>query len=610
MNKHVKSVLIGVAYGGAIIVLHKLLAWGGLYREAWQMWLVAAAYFVLAMAFLLSGDAIHVLIRAGLGIGVSLFLEILILVIFSATSTAAFSMYNYTNTLPIYFFGFTSSFLAFILAVILGAFGIGGNIWPKISTKGETMENKNKFLAYLGITFLSFAYLVMPSNSGIGMPIFALLQIAMLPFVVENKRALFWLIPILAIFTNPFISANPMWKISNVFAFVILLALMFSKVSLTARTSAFFKNLFANMAVPFKFFALPFKTIISQNENRGKIIGRVLLGLLIAVPSVALLTTLLCMADSVFRENVLTLLDNLYQLINLTTVLKVLISGGCALYIFGAVYNANRKTEPAGQPAPKTRNGDLIILNILLISVVTIYALFAVIQFRYLFARGALPGGLEYFEYARRGFFELLTLTAINIVIILVAVKLTAAKYDQLWGKIAKYLSFALGLLTIVMLVSSFYRMWLYSDADGLTRLRLLVFCFLAFELLGLLATLVYVIKPKFNMVVGYFIIMVAYYAFVNLLPLDHFVAKSQVDRYLLNGDPGGIEYTLTLSADALPQVERLVGSEYNYYARVFIRDLQREQRNTYPRWQRYNLSTARVPEFESVLEYAPKVDS
>ena len=597
MNKVLKNVLVGVAFGGAIILLHKLLAWSGYIYQTWHMWAVIAAYFVLTLAFLLSGDAIHVLIRAGMGIAVSVILEIFILVIVLSTRTSHYPSYGYINTLSIYFIGFVASFLAFIIAVILGAFGIGGNLWPKFSTKGEIMENKNKFLAYLCVTFLSFAYLVMPSNSGIGMPIFALLQAAMLPFVVENKRSLFWLIPILAIFTNPFISANPIWKISNVFAFVILWALMFSKVSLLKRTSVFFKNLFSNIAMPFKFFALPFKTLLAQNENRGKIIGRVLLGLLIAIPSVALLTTLLCMADSVFRENVMTLLDNLYRLVNFTTVLKVLVSLGCALYIFGAVYNSNSKVEQTEEAAPKTRNGDLIILNILLISVVTIYTLFALIQFRYLFARGQLPGGLEYFEYARRGFFELLTLTAINIVIILVAVKLTTAKYDQLWGKIAKYLCFALGLLTIVMLASSFYRMWLYSDADGLTRLRLLVFCFLAFELVGLLATLVYILKPKFNMVVGYFIIMVAYYAFVNLLPLDYFVAKSQVDRYLLNGDSGGIEYTMTLSADALPQVARLLDTGLDSDASTFINNLHSEKKSTYPRWQRYNLSLARVPD-------------
>ena len=101
----------------------------------------------------------------------------------------------------------------------------------------------------------------------------------------------------------------------------------------------------------------------------------------------------------------------------------------------------------AALSAKPAKQGDTLILNILLFAIAAVYTIFAVVQFRYLFAEQTLPYGLTYTEYARKGFFELLFLTGINI-----------------------------------LLASSFYRMWLYNEDDGLTRLRFLVFGFLIFE--------------------------------------------------------------------------------------------------------------------------------
>jgi hypothetical protein len=120
--------------------------------------------------------------------------------------------------------------------------------------------------------------------------------------------------------------------------------------------------------------------------------------------------------------------------------------------------------------------------------------------------------------------------------------------------------------------------MWLYYSDDGLTRLRFFVFGFLLFELLALVFTFFYIARPRFNLPAVYLLIGLLYYLLLNLVPVDYFVAQSQIDRYF-SGAENGIAYTLTLSADAAPQIERLLADES-------LRSDTRAQVIEYFKWQ------------------------
>jgi uncharacterized membrane protein len=90
--------------------------------------------------------------------------------------------------------------------------------------------------------------------------------------------------------------------------------------------------------------------------------------------------------------------------------------------------------------------------------------------------------------YARRGFFELIFLTGVNIAFILLTVWLTKAQKSRA-ANLTKILCLYLCAITVILLISSFYRMWLHGYDDGLTRMRFLVFGFLIFEFIGLIFT-------------------------------------------------------------------------------------------------------------------------
>lgn len=246
--------------------------------------------------------------------------------------------------------------------------------------------------------------------------------------------------------------------------------------------------------------------------------------------------------------------------------------------------------------------GDVIVFNILLMSILTVYSIFIVIQFKYLFSGGTLPNGLNYSEYARRGFFELVFLSVLNIALILLTTYLLKDKiYEDKnkWALFTKLMLVYLCVITGILLISSYYRMSLYDSAYGFTRLRVLVYIFLIFEAIGLIVTLIYIVRHNFNILIVYAAIGLAFYLTLNLVKIDEIIAKRNVDMYLSGrAEEVDIDYLFSLSPDALPQIMRLTDSNVQYVTRIKTINHLKEMSVYYAQmennWQSYNLSIER----------------
>ena len=109
-----------------------------------------------------------------------------------------------------------------------------------------------------------------------------------------------------------------------------------------------------------------------------------------------------------------------------------------------------------------------------------VYAVFTVIQFKYLFGGESfiLPSSYTFAEYARRGFFELVVVAVINFVIILITVSFIRRENSKVHAVNKGLLSFLVG-FTFVMLISAFYRMLVYEQAYGFTYSRIFVQAFM-----------------------------------------------------------------------------------------------------------------------------------
>lgn len=163
--------------------------------------------------------------------------------------------------------------------------------------------------------------------------------------------------------------------------------------------------------------------------------------------------------------------------------------------------------------------------------------------------------GLTYAEYARQGFFQLVVVTVLVLVVVAVA-KRYAPKGHPATVRVLLGLLCA---LTLVVVAVALRRLYLYEQTFGWTRLRLWVH---AFELwLGFVVVLVAVagvVKarvawlPRAVAASG----AVAMIALAALNP-DHFIAEHNVARYQ---DTGKIDvlYLRDLSADAVPALDDL----------------------------------------------------
>ena len=485
---------------------------------------------------------------------------------------------------------------------------------------------KTKLSIYGLISAFSFIYLILPVMPGISVPIFIVLQYISIYFVIKdrseikNKYGILVMIPIFILSLNSYISGSELWKTTNFFVILLLYCTMIliigGKLNLKKDSFEFIIKIMAKIFEPFMNFTIPLKwySLIEGNASKRLIIKRFIIGGIISIPCVIFLLIMLSSADMIFSGKMNSVFNWIFDVINFNYIIKLLYGIFVGLYLFGLLYSLFDNNTLIKKHGDLNHNnnkdlqnkvhGDLIVFNILLFSILIVYSFFIMIQFKYLFSSVELPYGLNYSDYARRGFFELLFLSVLNIGLILVTIHFLKEKiYVEKckWAQITKIFMLYLGLLTLVMLISSFYRMMLYDNEYGYTRLRVLVYLFLIFESVGLLMTFKYIFKPNFNILIGYLLIGLIYYLTLNVIQIDRIIAKRNIDMYFAGQtETIDVGYLMSLSIDAAPEIIRLSNSDdvdilTKYKAEAYLENIDIIYNNMELTWRSSNLSINRA---------------
>ncbi|MEV4392289.1 DUF4153 domain-containing protein [Nonomuraea sp. NPDC049607] len=199
----------------------------------------------------------------------------------------------------------------------------------------------------------------------------------------------------------------------------------------------------------------------------------VLAGLGITVVLVLVFGLLFASADAVFAAYVERLTSTPAWADSVPS--RIFVFGFVALLLAATVLVALRPViDPVG-PAHKFGVSRSVWL-VPLVSVNLLFSAFVAVQIRALFG-GAdwvlRTAGLTYAEYARQGFFQLVVVSVFVLGIVAVAGGLLRTERGERW-----LLAVVLGVLcglTMVVLASALHRMNLYTDAYGLSRLRISV---------------------------------------------------------------------------------------------------------------------------------------
>ena len=297
----------------------------------------------------------------------------------------------------------------------------------------------------------------------------------------------------------------------------------------------------------------------------------VLRGLLLALPVVGVLAALLASADLVFADQI----DNLLINFNLEKIPEYLFRMFYILvlaYVFAGYYAQAVLPTRWGSSQPEDlQNGDDVQAVfptpmtvkrfmgsteafVVLISVNLLFAFFVAIQFRYLFGGRAniTAAGYTFAEYARRGFFELVWVAVITLLLFLVLNSITRRETPG-QGRAFTGLSVLVVALVLVILVSALSRLLLYEDAYGFTLLRTYTHLFIPWLGFLLLATIVLEILRRER----YFgaLLLLTSFGFAMTLGffnIEQFIVQQNVARARAGMELDGA-YLLTLTDDSLP---------------------------------------------------------
>lgn len=265
----------------------------------------------------------------------------------------------------------------------------------------------------------------------------------------------------------------------------------------------------------------------------------VFIGIAIAFPLVVLIVVLLCSADAVFAS----VIKKIFADINFFTVSKVVFLFVFALFssYCGIKYLSKKRISdtPVETPAFPAAIGITVAATI---SVV--YVFFCFIQIVYLFGGlMQLPSGYTYARYAREGFFQLLFVCILNVIIVLLGSGLFRK------NKILNAFLILITLCTYIMIASSAYRMGLYVSEYGLTATRLCVFWALGVIALFMLGVILSICKPAFSLFrYGIIVIGVCYLVLAFARP-DYLVARYNT----VCMEDTDYKYLMSLSTDASP---------------------------------------------------------
>lgn len=282
--------------------------------------------------------------------------------------------------------------------------------------------------------------------------------------------------------------------------------------------------------------------------------GAVLLGALISVPVLVIVVLLLVSADAAFEG----LVEKLPNLDVPELVLTVLFGGSaaCVLYTRAA---ALRHAEPKEAEKKYSTGIHPLTVNTVLVMICLVYVVYLFSQLAYFAGgfSGILPKGYTMAEYARRGFFEMGWLCAINLGLIALAVGLV--KKTQKTPLSTRLFCLFIGLVTLFFVVTASAKMGMYIGSYGLTRLRVLTEVIMVFLGLATALVCVWLFVPKMAYMKAVLLIALVMCAVVIWADVDTVVARYNVRSYQSGKlDSVDVGYLTSLSAGAVPYIAEL----------------------------------------------------
>lgn len=325
-------------------------------------------------------------------------------------------------------------------------------------------------------------------------------------------------------------------------------------------------------------------------QQEGKKSGKglyVILGLVIALPLVLIIGLLLLTSDYVIWD----MFVRFFEKISFGDVILVpMMAFGVFFATYGGIAYLGKKK--ICEEVKDGRRGEPVIMITIAGLLSVIYLFYSVIQILYLFiGKMTLPEGYTYAEYAREGFFQLLVVCIINLILVLISIRYFRK------SKALQVILLIVSACTYIMMISSALRMIMYIRFYYLTFLRILVLWTLAVLFVLLTGLVITIFQEKFPLFRYSIIVVTVCYLLLSYAHPDYWIAKinvanmHQVKSEFFLGDPyEDSGYLAHLSLDAAAIVKPVLEEEQTYRAQQnWLRKFEENKKET--DWRKWNLS-------------------
>ncbi|MCI9675022.1 MAG: DUF4173 domain-containing protein [Lachnospiraceae bacterium] len=291
----------------------------------------------------------------------------------------------------------------------------------------------------------------------------------------------------------------------------------------------------------------------NKKAQKSRTVGYVLIGLAVSVPLLLIVLALLASADAFFLEMVIKVFGS----INLPNIMNIIFRIGY-MFFFSYMLIAYLCRKQIKEEVKDCRTGEPVIAITVTAMLTFVYLLFSIVQIAGLFlGKLQLPEGYTYAGYARRGFFQLLVVSILNLIIVLVCLGFFRK------SKILKGVLTVMSLCTFIMIASSATRMAIYIHFYYLTFMRILVLWALALLTVLFLGVLINIYAESFPLFRYSMAVVTIFYLVLSFARPDYIIAKvniSNAEEYRMQWweDESeeyycDFEYLGGLSADAAP---------------------------------------------------------
>lgn len=348
--------------------------------------------------------------------------------------------------------------------------------------------------------------------------------------LIKSKKAFLLSAPIFLLSACNAYFEYSYYNIFNSIGFFVLFSLMSLYAVKGSADKHGFLSLVANDC-----FSGTVKVARSYKLTKTDGIKKALLGLCFSIPVLAVIATLLASGDEAFAEAFVSLFDiwnfNLGSLIWKAMVFCIISVYFCGFY----AYTAAKKT-PKPFSVPTT---DPTISVSFLTPVNLLFLFFCISQLSYVKNGMSIPEFTTYARYVHEAFFQLLAVTFINFAIILVFTEFLR----DFSHKALRFSLIALCVFTFILILSSFYRMYLYIVAYGFTPLRIEVLTFLSLETILVFITIAAIAKQKMNILHHFVFLGIIGLLTLNISARPEFAANINERMNLQSYDYMSIEY-------------------------------------------------------------------